>query len=77
MGCRPWVAGHGLQADAGQGRTRTRGIGDAEAAVLRDESEDPVRSRASVKGLRIRGDAECRRPLLRRYVFRATAASLR
>ena len=65
-------ARHGLQADAGQGRTRTRGIGDAEVAVLQgesDESGDPVRSRASVKGLRIHGNAKCRRPLLPGDVF--------
>ena len=40
-----------LQADASQGRTRTRGIVDAEVAVPQDETNDRTRSRASVKSL--------------------------
>ena len=55
-----------LQADAGQGRTRTRDIGDAEVAVLLGESVDPVRSRASVQAVRIHANPQCRRPLLLR-----------
>ena len=43
-------ARRGLQADAGQGRTRTRGMGDAEVAVLQGESgsREPSVSETSV-----------------------------
>ncbi len=73
------VVGRGvaLQADAAQGDTRTRGISDAEVAVLQGESGSRERLRASVKSLCIRANAEHQRRLLLRYVFRATAASLR
>jgi hypothetical protein len=57
-------ARHGLQADGGQGRTRARGIGDAEVAVLQREPGDPVARRASVNGLRGAARAAVWRPLL-------------
>ena len=58
-----------LQADASQGRTRARGISDAEVAVLQGESGSRERLRASVKSLCIRANAERRRPLLLRDMF--------
>ena len=53
-----------LQADAGQGSARARGISDAEVAVLQGESGSRERLRASVKSLCICATAEGRWPLL-------------